>query len=215
MRAIRKYEVVNEIRGSRDANEDIRIDAGVYRMKVPAERTAELEQQMEANQRQFHYQQNPKNLAGDHIPALAQGSQRPGRNDNSQINSRIDTTMNRVQAAPDVTAAMIDQAYEKRISEEEVKAELTHQMRPSHRNQTFIQFLRQLIMCIKTIENEKNLLINCKDFNINDAFKVLLYGIKPYGGANGGSKVQKSLNQQLHKDIGDLELNTSLLLFPG
>lgn len=71
-------------------------------------------------------------------------------------------------------------------------------------------------MCIKTIENEKALLVNCKDFNINDAFKVLLYGIKPYGGAvGGGSALSKSLSQSLHKDIGDLELNTSLLLFPG
>ena len=110
-----------------------------------------------------------------------------------------------------VTPSKIDAAYEKRITEEEVKAELTHQMRPSHRNQTFIQFLRQLIMCIKTIENEKAILVNCKDFNINDAFKVLLFGMKPYHGLGAG----RSFNQQLHKEIGDLELNTCLLLFPG
>lgn len=36
-------------------------------------------------------------------------------------------------------------------------------------------------MCIKTIENEKTTLVTaCKDFNINDAFKVLLYGVKSY-----------------------------------
>ena len=63
--------------------------------------------------------------------------------------------MARVQAADGVDPAVIEEAYERRITEEDVKAELTHQMRPSHRNLTFIAFLRQLIMCIKTIENEK------------------------------------------------------------
>jgi len=103
--------------------------------------------------------------------------------------------------------------FEKKLTEDDVRSSLRHQMNPSHRTSTFFGFLRQLVMCIKTVENEKDALLQCRDFNINDAFKVLLYGMKSYPpGASAGSL---SAHGSRQNDVSDLELNTSLLLFPG
>jgi len=49
-----------------------------------------------------------------------------------------------------------------------------------HRNSTFIQFVSKLLMSIKTIENEKLHLMEFKDFNLNDAFKILARHKKQY-----------------------------------
>ena len=49
-----------------------------------------------------------------------------------------------------------------------------------HRNTTFIQFISKLLTSIKCIENEKLQLIDYKDFNLNDAFKILAHNKRSY-----------------------------------
>jgi len=73
----------------------------------------------------------------------------------------------------------------------------------NHRNSTFTQFLATLAMSSKMIESEKCLLLSQPDFNVNDAFKVLVLA-------------QKRNNNQISKQtFSDLELNTALLGLPG
>ena len=55
MRAIRKYEVVNEVRGSTDYNQDVNVDAGVYKMRVSGDRIAEIDKNLEEMQKYHHY----------------------------------------------------------------------------------------------------------------------------------------------------------------
>lgn len=172
---------------------------------------------MEATQKRYHYELNPKYLAGNDLMTIMEqskiSSDYAGRNDKDGLGNRLDTSLNKVQGAYEIPNLTSSTAFEKRLNEEDVKNTLTHQMSTTHRTQTFLSFVRQLIMCIKTIEDEKTTLANFKDFNLNDAFKVILYGIKPY--AARGSALSSAALDGKKKDVGDLELNTSLLLFPG
>ena len=61
-------------------------------------------------------------------------------------------------------------------------------------------------MSVKTIEDEKMQLLRFDDFNVNDAYKVLIHQKKDYG----GRKVPAS-----RQTLSDLELNTGLLALPG
>lgn len=60
-------------------------------------------------------------------------------------------------------------------------------------------------MSIKTIEQEKLLLLNHSDFNLNDAFKVIVKQKKEPG------KIIQASKQVL----SNLELNAALLSLPG
>ena len=71
--------------------------------------------------------------------------------------------------------------YEKRLNENDVKNMIRHQMDKSHRNTTFMQCLKKLTQSIKTIETEKSLLLAYADFNLNDAYKVLVDSKKQPG----------------------------------
>jgi hypothetical protein len=51
---------------------------------------------------------------------------------------------------------------------------MKHQMDRNHRNTTFTTYLRKLTQAIKLIEAEKSLLLRYSDFNVNDAYKVLV-----------------------------------------
>jgi hypothetical protein len=47
-------------------------------------------------------------------------------------------------------------------------------MSKEHRMNTFMTFMRRLVQAINSIENEKTVLAKFKDFNLSDAFKVLM-----------------------------------------
>ena len=65
--------------------------------------------------------------------------------------------------------------YERRVTDKDVRTTMRHQMDKGHRNTTFLQFIRKLMMAIQSMENEKLSLLKFKDFNLNDAFKVLAF----------------------------------------
>ena len=60
-------------------------------------------------------------------------------------------------------------------------------------------------MSVKTIEEEKIKILQFVDFNVNDAYKVLIHGKRDQGRPVLASKV----------DLSDLELNAALLSLPG
>lgn len=60
-------------------------------------------------------------------------------------------------------------------------------------------------MSVKTIEEEKTQILQFVDFNVNDAYKVLIQHKREQGRQILASKV----------DLSDLELNTALLSLPG
>jgi len=60
-------------------------------------------------------------------------------------------------------------------------------------------------MSVKTIEEEKIQILQFVDFNVNDAYKVLIHGKRDQGRPALASKV----------DLSDLELNAALLSLPG
>ena len=63
-------------------------------------------------------------------------------------------------------------------------------------------------MSLKTIEKDKMLLLEMKDFNLNDAFKILAYNQHKQPNPING-------NKELTMQIGNIELNQSLLGLPG
>lgn len=96
--------------------------------------------------------------------------------------------------------------YQRKLSENDVKAMIRHQLGTNHRNTTFQTFNRKLIQALKTIENEKTMLLQYADFNVNDAFKVLVSQKKDVHGFT----VQAS-----KQTLSEMELNASLLSLPG
>ena len=80
------------------------------------------------------------------------------------------------QSGGDVTSMTINNdGYEKLATDDDVRRGLVHQMSVDHRRSTFLQFLRKLVMSIKTIEAEKLTLTRLRDFNLADAFKALSF----------------------------------------
>ena len=92
-------------------------------------------------------------------------------------------------------------------------------MDKSHHLQSFMLLLRQIVMAIKTIENDKiNLIDSQSEFNLADCFKALLFQKKDK--LIGVKHAELSFNEQLGDRAGgaqlnDLELNASLLSLPG
>lgn len=78
-------------------------------------------------------------------------------------------------------------------------------MEIKHRNTTFIQCLERITKAVKTIEEEKKLLMAFPDFNLNDAFKMLALSKNRAG----------DYTQPSRQIMNDLELNVALLRLPG
>ena len=81
-------------------------------------------------------------------------------------------------------------------------------MDKNHRQTTFSNFVRKFVQSLKTIEEEKLLLLSFKEFNLNDAFRVLSSGKQDYP-----LSPKPTLNSQI--SLSEVELGAALLSLPG
>lgn len=73
-RAVRKYDMVNQDRGGAPDQDGAYVDGGVVKQRVPNSNNIELDRQMEANQRRYHYELTPKYLAGNDLRTIMESS---------------------------------------------------------------------------------------------------------------------------------------------